>query len=120
MKRTVRTISCGTVPNQHCNASKWCTFKCALLENHLFHFFWEIRSKTELHCIFSVISSVLFLAEFKRRYSGTIASQCFTKNALESLTILAVHLKHCRKSIFTTLVEITPDKSYFPSAEPSI
>ena len=45
--------------------------KGALLENH---FFYEIRSKTKLQCIFSAVSIVLFLVEFKKGYSDTIAT----------------------------------------------
>ena len=46
----------------------------ALQENHLFHFFWEIRSETKLQHLFSAVSSALFLAGFERRCSDTTAT----------------------------------------------
>ena len=78
MKRAVRTINCGIVSGQHCNALKWPTSRKAL--------FYEMRSKIELQCIFSAVSSVPFLAEFKRRYSDTITifqESMFYKKRLE-------------------------------------
>ena len=38
-KMLLETFNCGIVSDQHCNTSKWRTFKCAFVANHLFHFF---------------------------------------------------------------------------------
>ena len=67
-----KAVNCGIVFDQD----------TVMLQNGALEFFLFLRPKTELQWIFSVVSSVFFLAEFKTKYSDTFQESMFYNKRL--------------------------------------